>query len=286
MNRFRVSGQTHQSSSSNSQLHNIPYHTTVNGPLQPQRDSSTLQGLVLQAYKAAILRPYGKTGKPNTIQRTLSTISKETQITYPRYTQRPNQRIQSAPNPTKKPKDPKIIPQPSQYPNFFHVKGGLPHHISHQAAHRSPSKAQSVVIVGVLLRRTTVLIRMGLLGLSLQGTISSHVCQPSRTTLIGANAAGTALIDVHVPSSHRRSGSPCGGAERNLHVHRTTLPGSRGGFAYLTRFCVHSRSRFVSRAVFRPSEKFARAPFSRRCARACSSRSSCCFAFNCPDLCM
>lgn len=70
-----------------------------------------------------------------------------------------------------------------------------------------------------------------------------------------------------------------------MHVHRTTLPGSRDGFAYLTRFCVHSRSRFVSRAVFRPSEKFARAPFSRRCARACSSRSSCCFAFNCPDLC-
>lgn len=268
------------------QLHNsIPYNCQ-RCSTAPERGSGILQDLILPAYKAAIPRPYGKTGKTNIIQRILSTIRQETQITYPRYTQRPNQRIQSAPNPTKKPKDPKKTPHPSQDPNFFHVKGGLPHNTSNQATHRSPSKAQSVVIIGVLLRRTTVLIRMGLLGLSLQGTISRHVCQPSRSKLIGANAAGMALIDVHVPSSHRRSGSPCRGAERNLHVHRTTLPGSRGGFAYLTRFCVHSRSRFVSRAVFRPSEKFARAPFSRRCARACSSRSSCCFAFNCPDLCV
>lgn len=108
---------------------------------------------------------------------------KRHKFTYPRYTQRPNQRIKSAPNPMKKPKYPKIIPHQSQDPNFFHVKwGGLPHHISHQAAHRSPNKAQSVVVIGVLLRRTPVLIRMGLLGLSLQGTISSHVCQPSRST--------------------------------------------------------------------------------------------------------
>lgn len=69
-----------------------------------------------------------------------------------------------------------------------------------------------------------------------------------------------------------------------MHVHRTTMPGFRGEFAYLTRFCVHSRSRFVSLAVLRPSEKFARAPFSRRWASACSSSSSCCFAFSWPDL--
>lgn len=218
-------------------------------------------------------------------ERSLLHIRKETQITYPRYTKtQPKNPKRAKPNEkaTRSKNNPISIPR-SQ---FFQVKGGLPHHISHQATHRSPNKAQSVVIIGVLLRSTTVLFRMSLLSLSLQGTISSHVCQPSRSTLIGANAAGTALIDVHVPSSHRRSGSPCRGAERNLHVHRTTLPGWRGGFAYLTRFCVHSRSRFVSRAVFRPSEKFARAPFSRRCARACSSRSSCCFAFNCPDLCV
>lgn len=211
-------------------------------------------------------------------------MRQETQITYPRYTQRPNRRIKSAPNPTKKPKKSKNSPTSIPRSQFFPCQGGLPHHISHQAAHRSPSKAQSVVIIGVLLRRTTVLIRMGLLGLSLQRTISSHVCQPSRSTTHrrycrrhGADRHARAKLT-------RRSGSPCRGAERNLHVHRTTMPGSRGRFAYLTRFCVHSRSRFVSRAVFRPSEKFARAPFSRRCARAWSSRSSCCFAFNCPDL--
>ena len=55
-------------------------------------------------------------------------------------------------------------------------------------------------------------------------------------------------------------------------------------FTYLTRFWVHSRSRFVSRATLSPSEKLARTPFKRRCASACSSMSSCCFAFNWPDL--
>ena len=49
---------------------------------------------------------------------------------------------------------------------------------------------------------------------------------------------------------------------------------------YFTRFWVHSRSRLVSRATLMPSEKFERAPFSRRWARACSSRSSRCFAFS------
>lgn len=53
---------------------------------------------------------------------------------------------------------------------------------------------------------------------------------------------------------------------------------------YLTRFCVHSRSRLVSRATLTPSEKFERAPFRRRWARACSSMSSRCLAFNWPEL--
>jgi hypothetical protein len=122
---FRVSGQIHQSSASTCS-YTTAYHTTVNGALQAQRDTGTLQGLILQAYKAAILRPYGKSGKTNTIQRTLSTIRQETQITYPRYTQRPNRRIKSAPDPSKKPKSPKIAPHISQDPNFFHVKGGYP----------------------------------------------------------------------------------------------------------------------------------------------------------------
>ena len=124
---------------------------------------------------------------------------------------------------------------------------------------------------------------MGLLSLSLQGTKSRHVCQPSRNALIGANAAGTALIDVHVPSSPGGAEGPV--AERSgtcTSIVPYLVPGM--GWAHLTRFWVHSRSRFVSRAVFRPSEKFARAPFSRRWASACSSRSSCCFAFSWPDL--
>lgn len=62
------------------------------------------------------------------------------------------------------------------------------------------------------------------------------------------------------------------------------VSGEKEVVAYLTRFWVHSRSRFVSRAVFRPSEKFARAPFRRRWARAWSSSSSCCFALSWPDL--
>lgn len=281
-----MSGQIHQSSASTCS-YTTAYHTTVNGALQPQRE--------VQAYfKTSYYRPTRQQFLGNTEKLVKRIPFREPSLLYVKRHKLPIQDIHKDPTKESKTRQTqrkgqkiqKKIPHPSQDPNFFHVKGGLPHHISNQAAHRSPSKAQSVVIIGVLLRRTTVLIRMGLLGLSLQGTISSHVCQPSRSTLIGANAAGTALIDVHVPSSHRRSGSPCRGAERNLHVHRTTLPDSRGGFAYLTRFCVHSRSRFVSRAVFRPSEKFARAPFSRRCARACSSRSSCCFAFNCPDLCV
>lgn len=53
---------------------------------------------------------------------------------------------------------------------------------------------------------------------------------------------------------------------------------------YLTRFCVHSRSRLVSRATLMPSEKFERAPFRRRWARACSSMSSRCLAFKWPEL--
>lgn len=148
---------------------------------------------------------------------------------------------------------------------------------------KKPSTAQSIVIIGVLLRRASVLLRMGLLSLSLQGTNSRHVCQPSRNALIGANAAGTGLIDVHVPSSPSGAEAPV--AERSgtcTSIVPCLVPGV--DLAYLTRFCVHSRSRFVSRAVFRPSEKFARAPFSRRWASACSSRSSCCFAFSWPDL--
>lgn len=63
------------------------------------------------------------------------------------------------------------------------------------------------------------------------------------------------------------------------------LMGRGGKFAtYLTRFCVHSRSRLVSRATLTPSEKFERAPFRRRWASACSSMSSRCLAFNWPEL--
>jgi hypothetical protein len=73
-----------------------------------------------------------------------------------------------------------------------------------------------------------------------------------------------------------------------LHVNRFAMGDfqGRGGsaFAHLTRFWVHSRSRLVSRAVFRPSLKLDRTPFSRRCARAWSSSSSCCFAFSWPEL--
>ena len=53
---------------------------------------------------------------------------------------------------------------------------------------------------------------------------------------------------------------------------------------HFTRFWVHSRSRFVSRATLMPSEKFERAPFRRRWARACSSMSSLCLALRWPEL--
>ena len=53
---------------------------------------------------------------------------------------------------------------------------------------------------------------------------------------------------------------------------------------YVTRFCVHSRSRFTSFAAFIPSAKLARVPLRRRWASACSSSNSRCLAFNSPDL--
>lgn len=109
--------------------------------------------------------------------------------------------------------------------------------------------------------------------------------------LSGARTAGGA------ESQHRRSYNPGpesdGAGEgiehsgsvcemRNMGNHR--VDGGERFATYLTRFCVHSRSRLVSRATLTPSEKFERAPFRRRWASACSSMSSRCLAFNWPEL--
>lgn len=148
------------------------------------------------------------------------------------------------------------------------------------------STTESVRVKGVLLRGPPVFVRVGLFGLALQRAIGSPLL---------------AFCFLHAPflcrrrsqctcqALPRRSGgyltSPLRGAGWNLQLRPLGLRCSGLlGLSYLTRFWVHSRSLFVSRAVLSPSLKLARTPFRRRWARACSSSSSCCFALRWPEL--
>jgi hypothetical protein len=60
--------------------------------------------------------------------------------------------------------------------------------------------------------------------------------------------------------------------------------GKIDGNAYLTFFCVHSKSRCVSLAAFMPSAKFALVFANRALACACNAMSSRFFALSSPDL--
>lgn len=93
-----------------------------------------------------------------------------------------------------------------EIPNFVHL------FISVITKPTQTRSVRSVLVIGVLLRRPSVLFRVGLLGLSLQGTIFSRVRQPSRIP-VGANGAGTVQIDMHVPSSSGGAEAPV--AERS-----------------------------------------------------------------------
>lgn len=149
-----------------------------------------------------------------------------------------------------------------------------------------------VLVVGVLLRGPAILVRVGLLGFRLERAIRPNVPLAYWALHVPLALPPSIRSTAHVPSSapaeRRRWFDPLvRGAGRNLQRSSSRDRGvdvPQYGSAYLTRFWVHSRSRFVSRAVLSPSLKLVRTPFSRRCARACSSRSSCCFAFNWPEL--
>lgn len=153
-----------------------------------------------------------------------------------------------------------------------------------------PSAARSVVVKRVLLRSPAVFVRVGLLSLTLERAIGHSIRQSSGISHDALTAASISCARAKLcPGGAEAIQHPC--AERggicNVHLPWSWVCLSPGFICctYLTRFCVHSRSRFVSRAVLSPSAKFARTPFRRRWARACSSSSSCCFAFSWPELC-